>query len=121
MTPFTWVRSRKVDRMEDDEREAIETVQNWLIRTYGREHDLTTSANSVGSVRTLLLVTTTTGHPELPVEVLEAWQDLIRSEQHHLDQSQRALYGQPNYARMAEQAAAEEDPSRRAEREAESW
>ncbi len=109
--------------MEDDEREdqAIETVQSWLVRTYGREHHLTASANAVGSVRALLLVTSTTGHPELPVEVLEAWQDLILSEQRHLDQSQRALYGQPNYARMAARAVAEEDPSRRAEREAESW
>lgn len=109
--------------MEDYEREdqANETVRDWLIRTYGREHRVTTSADSVGTVRALLLVTTTTNHPELPVEVLEAWQDLIHSEQHHLDESQRALYGQPNYARIAERGAAEEDPSRREEREAESW
>ncbi|MPZ67457.1 MAG: hypothetical protein GEU83_18825 [Pseudonocardiaceae bacterium] len=109
--------------MADDEREdqAIETVRNWLIGAYGPEHHVTTSADSVGSVRALLLVTTTTDHPEIPLEVLQAWQELIASEQRHLEQAQRALRGQPNYARLAERAAADEDPSRRAEREAELW
>lgn len=109
--------------MEDDERTAhdIETVRDWLIRTFGGEREFTTSIDSVGSTRALLRVTTAGDHPELPVEVLEAWQALIHSEQLHLDESQRALYRQPNYLRMGEDAATEEDPSRREERQAESW
>lgn len=109
--------------MADDGREAqaIKTVRNWLVGVYGSEHDIMASADSVGSLRALLLVTTSTDHPELPVEVLEAWQELIVAEQRHLEQSQRALHGQPNYARLAERAAADEDPSRRAEREADLW
>lgn len=43
------------------------------------------------------------------------------SEQRHLDESQHALYRQPNYTRMGEDAATEEDPSRREERQTESW
>lgn len=110
-------------RVADDEdtEQHIETVRDWLIRTYGREHELTSSVDSEGSTRALLRVTTTSDHPELPVEVLEAWQALILSEQRHLDESQRVLDRQPNHGRMIERAVAEEDPRRREEREAESW
>lgn len=109
--------------MADDEHAErdIETVRDWLIRTYGREHELTTSVDSEGTTRALLRVTRTGDHPELSVEVLEAWQNLIHSEQRHLDEAQRVLERQPNHARMVERAAAEEDPSRREEREAEQW
>lgn len=66
-------------------------------------------------------MTSSSLHPELPVEVLEAWQALVASEQRHLDELQHALYRQPNYTRMGEDAATEEDPSRREERQTESW